>query len=57
MPRHPLITFCRKFPRATEDIKWGKDLVFSVGDKMFACFNWEKPDNFSFKTTPETFAH
>lgn len=27
---------CRTFPGATEDIKWGEDLVFSVGGKMFA---------------------
>ena len=27
---------CRTFPGATEDIKWGADLVFSVGEKMFA---------------------
>jgi predicted DNA-binding protein (MmcQ/YjbR family) len=27
---------CRTFPGCTEDIKWGADLVFSVGDKMFA---------------------
>ena len=26
---------CRSFPGATEDIKWGEDLVFSVGEKMF----------------------
>jgi len=27
---------CRSLPGATEDIKWGADLVFSVGEKMFA---------------------
>ncbi|WP_312550495.1 MmcQ/YjbR family DNA-binding protein [Massilia sp.] len=27
---------CRSFPGCTEDIKWGDDLVFSVGEKMFA---------------------
>ena len=29
---------CRSLPGATEDIKWGADLVFSVGGKMFAGF-------------------
>ena len=29
-------TLCRSFPGATEDIKWGDALVFSVGTKMFA---------------------
>lgn len=29
-------TLCRSLPGATENIKWGADLVFSVGEKMFA---------------------
>jgi predicted DNA-binding protein (MmcQ/YjbR family) len=27
--------YCLAMPGATEDIKWGADLVFSVGGKMF----------------------
>ena len=27
---------CLSFPHATEDVKWGKDLCFLVGGKMFA---------------------
>ncbi len=27
---------CRALPGATEDIKWGADLVYSIGGKMFA---------------------
>ena len=27
---------CKALPGATSDIKWGADLVFSVGGKMFA---------------------
>jgi predicted DNA-binding protein (MmcQ/YjbR family) len=27
--------FCLSFPGATEDIKWGADLCFCVGEKMF----------------------
>jgi predicted DNA-binding protein (MmcQ/YjbR family) len=34
--------FCRALPGATEDIKWGADLVFSVGKKMFAAFSLDK---------------
>jgi predicted DNA-binding protein (MmcQ/YjbR family) len=49
------ISFCRSLPHATEDIKWGKDLVFSVGGKMFACFDNEEHKQFSFKATPENF--
>ncbi|MEX2220083.1 MAG: MmcQ/YjbR family DNA-binding protein [Phycisphaerales bacterium] len=36
-----LIEFCRSLPGATEDIKWGDNLVFSVGGKMFAGFQVE----------------
>jgi predicted DNA-binding protein (MmcQ/YjbR family) len=36
--RSTLLAFCRALPHATEDIKWGNDLVFSVGGKMFAGF-------------------
>ena len=49
-------TICRAFPGVTEDIKWGSDLVFSVGDKMFAVVNTERPHTLAFKCTPETFA-
>ena len=27
--------FCKQLPGVTEDIKWGADLCFSIGDKMF----------------------
>jgi len=49
-------TFCLSLPAATEDIKWGSDLAFSVGGKMFAVVNTERPHTLSFKCTPETFA-
>src|SRR2546425_1997583 len=48
--------FCRVLPGATEDVKWGNDLVFSVGGKMFAVVCLEPPHQISFKCTPETFA-
>jgi len=45
------------FPGATEDIKWGNDLCFSVGGKMFTVTGVEsKSDGISFKCTPEKFA-
>jgi predicted DNA-binding protein (MmcQ/YjbR family) len=49
---------CRRLPGVTEDIKWGSDLVFSVGAKMFAvfCTGEPSPTLFSFKATPEEFA-
>ena len=49
-------TFCRALPGATEDVKWGNDLVFSVGGKMFAVVCLERPHHISFKCMPETFA-
>ena len=48
--------FCRSLPGATEDIKWGQDLVFSVGGKMFTVINTERPHNYSFKCDGEAFA-
>lgn len=47
---------CRTLPAATEDVKWGQDLCFCVGDKMFAVVNLEPPHQLSFKCSPETFA-
>jgi len=34
--KNGLLDFCRTLPGATEDVKWGSHLVFSVGDEMFA---------------------
>ena len=47
---------CMSLPGATEDIKWGADLAFSVGRKMFCVVNIEPPHQMSFKCTPEGFA-
>jgi predicted DNA-binding protein (MmcQ/YjbR family) len=50
---------CLSLPGATEQIQWGKDLVFKVGGKMFcvACTEPEGADILtSFKCDPETFA-
>ncbi len=44
-------------PAATEDIKWGADLCFSVGGKMFCVFLLEGPHTKSccFKVDDERF--
>jgi predicted DNA-binding protein (MmcQ/YjbR family) len=47
---------CMSLPGATEDIKWGAGLAFSVGGKMFCVVNIEPPHQMSFKCTPEGFA-
>lgn len=46
---------CRALPKATEDIKWNTDLVFSIGKKMFCVVNTEPPHSVAFKCSPEDF--
>lgn len=50
--------YCLSFPHATEDVKWGNDLVFSIGGKMFAVavLDAASPVKITFKCTPEIFA-
>lgn len=47
--------FCLSLPAATEDIKWGNDLVFSVGGKMFCVTSLDPPVKFSFKVSDDEF--
>ena len=47
--------FCLAFPGATEDVKWGSDLCFCVGEKMFVVTNADSFTGLSLKCTPETF--
>jgi predicted DNA-binding protein (MmcQ/YjbR family) len=51
-------SFCLSLPHTTEGIQWGNDLLFRVGDKMFAvlCLDESSPNRLSFKCTPERFA-
>lgn len=47
---------CRQLPAVTEDIKWGHDLVFSVGEKMFCVVGLDQsPTTASFKVTDDEF--
>ena len=49
--------YCLSFPGVTEDIKWGADLCFCVGGKMFTVTAADSSDaGVSLKTTPERFA-
>ena len=48
-------TLCLSLPAVTEDIKWGHDLCFSVGAKMFCVCGVEPPHGASFKVTEEEF--
>jgi predicted DNA-binding protein (MmcQ/YjbR family) len=46
---------CRTLPGVSEDVKWGNDLVFSVGGKMFAAVDLEPPHAIAFKCSDEAF--
>jgi predicted DNA-binding protein (MmcQ/YjbR family) len=47
---------CEKLPHVTRDIKWGHDLVFSIGGKMFCVVGLDQePTTASFKVTDEEF--
>ena len=55
-PEH-LREFCLAFSGATEDVKWGADLCFSVGKKMFCVTGVDSiAGEVSLKCTPEKFA-
>ena len=55
MTLETLRQICRSLPEVTEDVKWGGDLCFSVGKKMFTVVNLDPPHQVAFKCTPEMF--
>jgi predicted DNA-binding protein (MmcQ/YjbR family) len=58
MRSEALRTFCLSLPHAEEDIKWGNDLCFLIGKKMFTVTALEPSEGHfaSFKCTLERFA-
>lgn len=52
----PLLEHCRSLPGVTEDVKWGHDLIFSVGGKMFAGFQLPNFEPLAFKADPLVFS-
>ena len=48
-------SICLSLKAVTEEIKWGNDLVFSVGGKMFCVIGLEPPFRCSFKVKDEEF--
>src|ERR1051325_3620055 len=50
--------YCLSFPRVTEEVLWGNDLVFKIGGKMFAVIGLDSASDhcMSFKCTTEKFA-
>ncbi len=50
-----LRAFCKSFPSVTEDVKWGNDLCFLIGEKMFCVTALEGPVKISFKVRDDEF--
>jgi predicted DNA-binding protein (MmcQ/YjbR family) len=50
-----LRAICKKLPHVTEDIKWGHDLCFCIGEKMFCVTGLEGPFTVSLKVIDEEF--
>lgn len=47
---------CHSFPAVQESIKWGHDLAFTIGDKMFCVVGLDQtPTTASFKVTADEF--
>ncbi len=47
---------CRSLPGVVEDIKWGADLTFTIGEKMFAVTgNSDDASGISFKVEDDRF--
>jgi predicted DNA-binding protein (MmcQ/YjbR family) len=51
-----LRAICLSFPSVTEDIKWGNDLCFSTGGKLFCLAGLHAPLQVSLKVTKKDFA-
>ena len=51
-------SFCLSLPHTDEKVQWGNDLLFRIGEKMFAVVAMEPSHGvaLSFKCTPEKFA-
>ena len=57
MDTETLRRYCLSLPHATEGIQWGNNLLFRIGNKMFAIVALDQtPVSMSFKCTPEEFA-
>src|SRR6266487_5809535 len=46
---------CLSLQGVTEDVKWGNDLCFCIGEKMFCVTGMEQPLMVSFKCSDEDF--
>ena len=50
-----LRSICLSFPAVMEEVKWGNDLCFCIGEKMFCVTSLDPPHTFSFKVTDAEF--
>lgn len=50
-----LRNLCLSFPGVTEDVKWGHDLCFLIGAKMFCVTSADAEEGASFKVRDEEF--
>lgn len=48
--------YCLSLPHVMEDVKWGNDLCFLIGGKMFCVTGFEQPMKVSLKVSDEDFA-
>ena len=55
MNNETLRSFCLSLPQVTEDIKWGSDLCFCVGKKMFCVAGTAAEVSVCFKCAEEDF--
>jgi predicted DNA-binding protein (MmcQ/YjbR family) len=56
MTNASLEQFCTTLAGTTQDIKWGNDLCYLVGDKMYCVTGLEPPLTASLKVLPEEFS-
>ena len=47
--------YCLSLPQVTEDVKWEKNLCFSIGEKIFCIGSLDDKFSFSFKVMEEDF--
>jgi predicted DNA-binding protein (MmcQ/YjbR family) len=50
-----LRAYCLSLKGTTEDVKWGHDLCFSIGGKMYCVTGFEGPVTFSLKADDDEF--
>lgn len=58
MDQEQIRRFCLSLPSVTERVQWGDDLLFCIGEKMFAVTSLDPKHGakLSFKCTPEKFS-